>query len=1005
MSTKPPSPEESPMEFIPDVQSTPPGYLFGREEERKFLAQSLEETKQKSHLLLLSGRSGIGKTSLARSLAPLVKAENGFFIEGKFETLREQTPFLAPLLAIENLIEQILVRNEAEIETWRLKLKEALGARAVLLADYLPMVGKFLGKTETPSLSDRSEETPQFLEALIIFFTVFSEGNFPLVLFIDDLQWADKSSLALIRRLLQPHHKGKILILLAYRKEEIKREHPFSDSLAEFINEKIPTKELSIHPLRKEVVIEYLKANGLRQDLELIEFVFDKTEGNPFFMKELLNLLLSEQNLKIEGFRKETLKCRPICNNLIDLLSYKLQKLPYRLQEILKLAACTGGYFDLELLLKISPFKAEEITEDLKQAVIENLIEVAPLPQRKNRSETAFRFTHDKWTQAAKSLIEPQIKKLVHLEIGNHLLQAFSEEELEINAFLVAYQLNLATDILRSPEERSRAAKINLLAAKKAISSGAYPIAENYIKAGLAFLPENRWESSYELTHQLMLLSGEATYLQGHFKEAENKLNALINLSQGHEDKLKVFILLLRLFTSIAEYDRALKYGDEALNLIGIKTPKRWLKFTILKEYLSARLKIGKHPLETFAALPKMEDKSKLSQIELLSLLIPAAYLRQKERLPFYILKGLNLTIKYGINPLSPMVFISWGILSNMYSRNIPEMKKTGNYALSLCEKKEFKKHAPGTYFLYGQFISPFSGDLEECSELLEKAFHEGIAQGDIIYAIFSLITRGMTDFIRGVNLNELERRLGAKVEFIENYREKSRDQALKGMIQACRALRGETKHPASFDSKDFSESDFFNSLKDNGLTYSLFVLITIKIELAYLFNSPEQALLLVEKAAPLTANVKDQLLYSEYLFFWTLSLIKLYQRKDRLTKHSYKNKIRDALKFFNKLSQNSKLNFTARYYLLMAESEALFGTKLEAIKAYETALVAIKNEGFPQIEGLILECFAEFWIKEGLKEPAARFLELSLLAYKRWGATAKVDEIKQRIEINGGSL
>ncbi|MCB1114684.1 MAG: AAA family ATPase, partial [Chlamydiia bacterium] len=726
--------------------------LIGRDEETSELAEALRLSGEQSRLALISGPEGVGKTALAESLKPFVEVEEGFFISGRFVPCQIETPYAAPLMALEDLLETVNSLDENRKSVYRKKIRETLGDRLPLLYGALPLLSTLM---ENPAIAEAfknfellQEEATQFVEGIELLFELFAHGKVPFVLLIDDVESADKASLSLIKTLLNPRQKSRLLIILTYQKELVKRSSPLFQILEEA--PKKTTHLIDLKPLKEDDALKFMRERAS----DIPEAIVKKAKGNPFYLKQIYLSLKEEFKLDPPP---------PYLENLESLLKARLERLSFRTQEILKLAVCSGGFFNETLIRNISPYTLDEIELGFSELSEIGVIEKTPMPYRKKASESTWKISHDLFRAAAQVLVDPNVKPLCHLEIARALLELSGSRELKQNAYLISYQVNQARPLIKEEADKILAHKANSIAAQKALQAGSYTISESYIKAALDFLPADPWEDAYEETYALFLLLGETTYLQGRFHEAEAHLNLLLKKSKNHTDKLDALILLIRQSISVGEYSRAIKYGDQALNLLGIPMSKWGFRFALLKEYLFCRLRTFTDPLKKLEKLQKMTDEKALKQLDVLAAIIPAVYLKERHKLPYYVFKSYNLMMKHGMHPLGPTLMTTWGVVFNRLKRNIPLLCNLGSWALEVSEKRDFKKNLPAVLFLYGQFISPFRHSIKESRHFFEKSFSEGISQGDLIYAFFSLNQGAIVDFILEKHLDKLENSLEEK--------------------------------------------------------------------------------------------------------------------------------------------------------------------------------------------------------------------------------------------------
>lgn len=447
-----------------------PQKLYGREEEIQVLLNAFSTIQQgNSSFAVISGYAGIGKTSIVREIYPPVSQARGYFISGKFDQYKQETPYSAIIEAFQNLISQLLTTSAEEIAVWQKQIQTALGNNGKIIIDLIPELEILIGpQPDVPILEGQAIQN-RFHRVFQQFTNVFSQAKHPLVLFLDDLQWADTASLKLIQYLVSNPNAKYFLLIGAYRDNEVKLTHPLLHILNQLKNEH-NTKiiEITVQSLNIDQVHEFMadtfetKADPQKIQ-QLSHLVFEKTQGNPFFINQFLKTLDEEKIINYNYQADQWLWDLNVIQgvgladlNLVELLARNFQKLPQTTQEILKAAACIGYQFSLSSLVKIHQCSSDFAKNNLEPALQQNFITIDSKGSKTslNHGEIEYRFLHDRIQQAAYSLIPVTEKKATHLKIGQLLLQNSTEKEQEEILFVLVNQLNLGFDLLTSEEER-----------------------------------------------------------------------------------------------------------------------------------------------------------------------------------------------------------------------------------------------------------------------------------------------------------------------------------------------------------------------------------------------------------------------------------------------------------------------------------------------------------------------------------------------------------------------
>ncbi|MBV8887475.1 MAG: serine/threonine-protein kinase PknK, partial [Chroococcidiopsidaceae cyanobacterium CP_BM_RX_35] len=514
-----------------------PQNLYGREAEVAIMMAAFEQISQgTTEMLLITGYSGIGKSALVNEIRVPVVRKRGYFITGKFDQFKRNIPYASLIQAFQELIRQLLTENEAQLAIWQEKLLAVLYPNGQIIVDVIPEVELIIGKQPVVPHLGASESQNRFNLVFQEFISVFTSKTHPLVLFLDDLQWADSASLKLIRLLVEDPNSRYLLMIGAYRDNEVDANHPLMLTLEEIKKSNLTVKRINLQPLAVANVTQ-LVTDTLRREIEktrlLAKLLFNKTAGNPFFLIQMLRFLYQEKLLLFDfdlGYWQWEIKqiqAIEITDNVAELMVDKIQKLPQNTQNILKLAACIGNYFDLNVLAvvleKSCKTTAEELWEALQSGLILPLNDTYKLVQLMDQFDdlvVRYKFLHDRVQQAAYALIPDEQKKEVHLKVGQLLLKKIhvNRDSLEEHIFDIVNHINIGAELITNQTEREELAQLNLTAGCKAKVSTAYESAVKYLNLGLKLLGNNSWLNQYELTLALYTETVEAEYLSTNFK-------------------------------------------------------------------------------------------------------------------------------------------------------------------------------------------------------------------------------------------------------------------------------------------------------------------------------------------------------------------------------------------------------------------------------------------------------------------------------------------------------
>ena len=583
-----------------------PEKLYGRESEVFSLLAAFERVSAGSaEMMLVAGFSGIGKTAVVNEVHKPIVRQRAYFIKGKFDQFQRNLPFSAFVQAFRDLMGQLLSETDAKLEQWKLEILAALGDSAQAIVEVIPELERIIG--QQPPLPEISGSAAQNRFNLLFekFIQVFTTQEHSLVIFLDDLQWADLASLNLIKLLISASDNRYLLLIGAYRDNEVFPAHPLMLTLAEIQKGEAKVNTITLAPLAQadlNCLVADTLACSTALALPLTELVYQKTQGNPFFSTQFLKSLhedgLIEFNFEARYWQCDIARVRTLAltDDVVEFMALQLRKLPTRTQEVLKLAACIGNQFDLAILAIVDENSLVETATALWKALQEGLIlpisEVYKFYQAEGNSNSVigngkefdqlpitreqlakYKFLHDRVQQAAYSLIPEEQKRSTHLKIGQLLLEKTPQADREERIFDIVNHLNVGVELITQEEEREQLARLNLVAGKKAKAATAYAAAVEYFNVGKELLTANSWENQYELTLGLHTEAAEAAYLCGDFDRMEELASVVESCAKMLLDKVKVYEVQMQACMAQNKLQEALNTGLQVLKLLGVEFP------------------------------------------------------------------------------------------------------------------------------------------------------------------------------------------------------------------------------------------------------------------------------------------------------------------------------------------------------------------------------------------------------------------------------------------------
>ena len=993
--------------------------LYGREKEietlLKTFARVRELENQTSETILVSGYSGIGKSALIREIYRPITATKGYFIEGKFDQYQRDIPYSAIVQAFGDLIEYLLVETEADLQQWREKFLEGLGVNAGVIVEVIPKLELIIGKVaEVPTLPAKEAEN-RFNIVFQNFIKVLAVVEHPLVIFLDDLQWADSASLRLMQLIITAYDGNSLLLIAAYRDNEVSSLHPLISTIDEIEKAGVKIKKIFLFPL-KQFNINSLIADSLNCTLEAVkplgELVLAKTDGNPFFINTFLNSLYRDNLLYFNrDARKwqwdlEVIKKRDITENVVDLLSRAIRKLKPEIQQILQLAACIGDLFEIQTLAIISENTPQQTALLLREAIAAGLI--FPLSdaykaielgvtQNLDKTKVEYKFIHDRIQQAAYLLISAERKPVLHWKIGQLLLANTPENELEKIIFALVNQLNLGRKLIENQEQKDELARLNLIAGKKAKRAAAYRTGFNYLKFGITLLDVNRWNTIYDLSLELYIEAAETAYLIGNFTTMEKLVNEVLQQANNLLDKVKVYEIKIQAHIAQNKLLEAVQIALPVLKFLGINLPPKPNKFNVLLGLINTKLTLAGKRIEDLIDLPLMKDPYKLAAMHILSIINSAAYVAVPDLLPLIVCKQIDLSLKYGNCSLSTFAYAFYGLILCGNLKDINSGYKFGQVALGLLSMQDGKQQAARTLFIVFCFIKHWKNNTREVLKPLQEGYLLGLETGDLEYAAWCVLNYSVSLYYIGRQLKYIESEMNAASKAISKLKQKTILDILKICYQPILNLLDRNNNPCLLIGEVYDEEKMLSVQKKANNRTAIANFYLYKLSLCYIFNNYHEAKQNAANAECFLDAISGFIAVNQFYFYCSLTYLGVYNCSSKPEQPFLFKKINYNQKQLKKAAHHAPMNHLHKYYLVEAEKYRVLGKKLEAIEYYDRAIALAKENEFIQEEALANEIAGRFYLTEKKDKIAEVYLKDARYCYEKWGAIAKVKAMEDR--------
>jgi predicted ATPase len=787
-----------------------PEKLYGREREINALRACFDRVVARGtpEFVLVSGYSGVGKSSVVNELHKALVPSRGLFASGKFDQYQRDIPCATLGQAFQSLVRSLLAQSEAELGQWRDSLSEALGPNGQLIVNLVPELEVVIGKQPPVPDLPPQEAQNRFQMVFRCFLRVFARREHPLALFLDDLQWVDGATLDLLQHLVTHSEVRHLLLVAAYRDNEVGPAHPLVRMLATIADTRSEIKELRLGPLASKDVGR-LAADTLHAEPEVVrplaELMFAKTGGNPFFTIQFLNSLVDEVLIAFDPdtlawhWDLDRIRAKGITDNVAVLMAGRLGRLPAGALQIMKCLACLGNSAQTSAIGMVVGQAEEEIHGVLVEAVRTGLI---------FRLEGAYAFAHDRVREAAYALISEDERAASHLHIGRVLVSRTPSQELEEKIFEIVNQFDRATALIGTVEEREQVAELDLIAGKRARSSMAYASALTYLAAGCALLAKDSWERRHNLAFALAFHRAECEFLTGDLTAAEEGLLQLWAHAESLVDKVSVTRLRLDLYTTLHRSDRAVEICLDYLRSVDINWSPHPTSNEVLLEYERMWRKLGTRSIEDLADLPPIEDPVCRATLDVLtSLQAPARFTDQN--LPRLLAGRMaNLSLDHGNSDASSLGYVWVGQLLTRFGE-FEAGYRFGRLGLNLVDERGLDRFKARVYLVFGHSISPWNDQLRTSVEWLRRAFDTGEQTGDLTFAAYASMSLISLRLAAGDSLGNLQREADSALAFVRKSGFGLVADMMTGSLRLIRTLRGLTAEFGWFDDGEFDEGRF----------------------------------------------------------------------------------------------------------------------------------------------------------------------------------------------------
>jgi|GEM_PF-5455020 len=979
--------------------------LYGRDSELYILLNCLKEVSQNgvSQFASIVGASGSGKSSLIREFVRSVHQGQGIYAAGKCDQFQTNIPFVTFIECFNQILLEVIETSEQQKENWKSKIKNVLGENAQLLVQVIPLLSEVIGQCPPPKPLLGQEGQNRFLDTFLKFISLFSSNQRPLVIFLDDIQWADIGTIALLKQIILNKELRNIFVICAYRDSQVDETHPLTLTLREIERQHGPFPKLGMNDLTIEHICQLLSdsfGEGKQRNLDFATLIFDKTRGNPFFVNSFLRELYNRKLIRINfetarwDWSLKDIKGLEITSNVVELMSQNLLRLEGGPKELIKVGACLGNSFELQHAAMVMEKSLSEVAEHLVPLVTKGFLLVNE--DQVNFKELAqvgvgkieIKFLHDRIQQAAYSLVEEGGHESYHYKIAMVMENLWQKDH-----FSLAYHLNKSRRLIQSEVKQIEAAHINYKAGKKAFESSSFVTARQFYKLGLEFMTNHSWEKNYRLLMDLKISNGETLALCSEFELSERMLKDTLEYVKSVEDFVKIQIILLTQYTTIGRYDRAISSGAQALNKLGVYFPSNPKLFHAVPLLLSVKIRIGLTNPKQILSREMATDNKALLAMEVLSCMSTAAYISGPEAMLFLCLRAVDLSLKFGNGPVSAFAYGLFAFIEAAKLGNIKNADLFSQLAIDLNLKFNDPVYRCKVLLARGSFIQHCFEPIKNSIPLLESSFQSGMRSGDFNFANYSLWSLAVKKYFMGKGLEEVYEESCNFTLVTEKVDDRYTLPVIRVLRRHVGAISGLTHSRFGPLDDKFDELSFRQEQKQNGYSMGMAWFFVYDGMTYFYLSDLMKASERFEEAEKYVENyLLGQVTALDYYLFSSLCYLKIARQFPEVFKARWQKVVKyniARLKYFAEIQPE---NFSSRYKLLQSIwLWTMQGPSDESENLMERALNDANANFQHGLLGLICEHIAEYYQSRGKKRIFQSYLKEATLHYENWGAQAKV--------------
>lgn len=991
-------------DFSPNFQLSEK--LYGREAQIESLMNAFEDLKKGfPQLMFITGEAGIGKSRLVHEIYKPLTEQEAYYISGKCDQLKQNIPYHCIVQALHSMVQQIILEGPKEIYKWKGIIQKAVGANGKIITDLIPDLNLIIGNQ--PELEELGplESQNRFKSFITMFLQALASNEHPLVLFLDDLQWVDLSTVELISGLFLDKRTTNLFLIGAYRTIDNAPSHPLMHKISEFERADIAMKTLYLSHLDVKEINLLLEDTFRQQNpdtLRLAELCFKKTRGNPFFLNRLL-ISLYKDGLVWFNLTKRTwtwtldeIEKRDIANNVIEFMMNKISLLPSQTQRLLQIASYIGNTFNLKLLATIDQLSAKETVLRLDPAIEEGLV----IPQDKSYNfidqmedyDLDFRFLHDRVQQSALLQISSDEAPKLHYAIGKAWLNYSKETDAEKSLFEAVNHLNQAKDLLISEDKKNWLFDLNASAGSKAKNSSAFKEALEYFKQAYSLLPTDSWTLDYRKTYRFFTEYITCLYLFGEFEEAEKTSTLALQNSKTLEDRVHVIQLQINLYVSKSKFNEAIAICLKQLSELGLTIPLHPSTLALTKEYLYTKWNLGRRNILELIDEKELTDEKQKMIVRLLDSGTAAYYTGNFNLTGMLIFKIVNIVLREGICKEAVQSFMSYAIML-VTTGNLKKAEEFGRLAVELSHKYKDPSIEAKMSGVYGLMIRIWSHHWDTLRPFFQASIEKGLQAGDLTATIVGAANILLYD--PTLSLDSLVK----EAPFYTNLLRQTKDFQVMGSFKiqflSKANLNKRLPDPYFFSDEDFDERTALPKFKESNFYSGMAIYYLYKGFVYYHYNELYKARECFQEVSQIERSIYGTPYWIDFTLYSFLNEAALYPAMRLFEKHKSWRRLQTKYKQMKQWAKHCPENFSHYQLLMEAEIARITKKTLSAVYLYDQAIKASKGNRYLNAQALCNELAGKFYINSGLENNARTYFHEARYCYHQWGAHAKVKHIE----------